>query len=66
MTKREMANKIAKEMSLPPRQVQAIVQRVFDGIIETLVEEGRIELRKLRRIRGQEAHAEASTQPSDG
>ena len=47
MTKREMANKIAKEMSLPPRQVQAIVQRVFDGIIETLVEEGRIELRNF-------------------
>ncbi len=47
MTKKEMAHAIAQEMGLPQIQVQAIVQRVFDGIVETLVENGRIELRNF-------------------
>ncbi len=47
MTKKEMARAIAEEMGLPPVQVLAIVQRVFDGIIETLESEGRIELRNF-------------------
>ncbi len=47
MTKKEMALQIAEEMGLPQVQVKAIVQRVFDGIIETLLENGRIELRNF-------------------
>ncbi len=47
MTKKEMAQAIAQEMDLPQLQVMAIVQRVFDGIIGTLVENGRIELRNF-------------------
>jgi nucleoid DNA-binding protein len=47
MTKKGMALTIAKEMGLQPMRVQEIVQRVFDGIIETLVQEGRIELRNF-------------------
>jgi integration host factor subunit beta len=33
------------DMAIP--QAQAIVQRVFDGIMETLAQEGRIELRNF-------------------
>jgi nucleoid DNA-binding protein len=47
MTKKDMVRTIAGEMGLQHLQVQEIVQRVFDGIIETLVQEGRIELRKF-------------------
>jgi integration host factor subunit beta len=47
MTKKDLARVIAEEMDLPQLQVQEIVQRVFDGITETLVREGRIELRNF-------------------
>jgi len=47
MTKEDMAKAIAQEMGITQKQVQQIVQRVFDGIIATLVEKGRIELRNF-------------------
>ena len=47
MTKKEMAKAIAEEMGLTQLQVQGVVRRVFDGITEKLVREGRIELRNF-------------------
>src|SRR5450631_3171123 len=47
MTKREMAVAIAEAMNLPRIPVQEIIQRVFDGIIDTLEKERRIELRNF-------------------
>jgi integration host factor subunit beta len=47
MTKKEMARAIAEEMNQPQTLVQEIVQRVFDGIIDTLEKERRIELRNF-------------------
>ena len=47
MTKKDMAKAIAEEMGLTQIQAKEIVQKVFDGITETLVEEGRIELRNF-------------------
>ena len=47
MTKKEMAKAIAEEMGLTQLQVQGVIRRVFDGITETLVREGRIELRNF-------------------
>ena len=47
MTKKEMARAIAGETGLTQLQVQEVIQRVFDGITETLVREGRIELRNF-------------------
>ena len=47
MTKKEMAKAIAEETGLTQLQVQGVVRRVFDGITETLVREGRIELRNF-------------------
>src|SRR5262245_40463953 len=47
MTKKDMAKAIAEEMGLTHAQAREIVQRVFDGITETLLNEGRIELRNF-------------------
>jgi nucleoid DNA-binding protein len=47
VTKKEMAKAIAEEMGITQEQSKEIVQRVFDGIVATLVEEGRIELRNF-------------------
>jgi integration host factor subunit beta len=47
MTKIEMARAIAEEMNLPQMLVKKIIQRVFDGIIDTLEQERRIELRNF-------------------
>jgi nucleoid DNA-binding protein len=47
VTKKEMAKAIAAEMGLLQTQALEMVQRVFDGITETLVQEGRIELRNF-------------------
>ena len=47
MTKRDMTKAIADETGIPQVQAAAIVQRIFDGITETLLTEGRIELRNF-------------------
>ena len=47
MTKKDMAKAIADEMGLTQTQAGKIVQLVLDGIRETLVTEGRIELRNF-------------------
>jgi integration host factor subunit beta len=47
VTKKDMAKAIAEEMGLTQIQAREIVQKVFDGITETLLHEGRIELRNF-------------------
>lgn len=47
MDQKEMALAITEESGIPLAQVSEIVQRVFDSIIETLVQEGRVELRNF-------------------
>lgn len=47
MTKKELAHTIAEETKLTQILVKEIIQRVFDGIIDTLKKEGRIELRNF-------------------
>jgi len=42
-----MARVIAEEMGLSQVQVKEIVQKTFDGITDSLVEEGRLELRNF-------------------
>ena len=45
MTKNDIALRIAKRLDMPQTDVKRIVQMMFDGIVEVLVTEGRIELR---------------------
>jgi nucleoid DNA-binding protein len=47
MTKKDIAKKIAEATGIPNLKVIEIVQMLFDGITEILVEEGGIELRNF-------------------
>jgi nucleoid DNA-binding protein len=45
MTKKDLARAIAGAMDLSRRQAEEVIRRVLTGITETLVTEGRLELR---------------------
>ncbi len=47
MTKKEIVRSIAEKLELTQLQTKEIVQKTFDAIIETIVEDGRIELRNF-------------------
>ena len=47
MTKKEIVRSISEELGLTQLKTKEIVQKTFDAIIETLVEEKRIELRNF-------------------
>ncbi len=47
MTKKDLAKKIAEKLGVNQLLALEIVQMTFDGITETLVKEGRIELRNF-------------------
>ena len=47
MTKKEIVKTISEEIGLTQLKTKEIVQKTFDAIVETLVEEGRIELRNF-------------------
>lgn len=47
MTKKEIVKTISDEIGLTQLKTKEIVQKTFDAIVETLCEEGRIELRNF-------------------
>jgi nucleoid DNA-binding protein len=47
VTKKDIARTIAEGAGIPKIQALEVVQQVFDGIMETLASEGRIELRNF-------------------
>lgn len=47
MTKKEIVKLISERSNLPQLETKKIVQWTFDAIIDTLVEDGRIELRNF-------------------
>lgn len=47
MTKKEIVRTISEEIGLTQLKTKEIVQKTFDAIVETLVDEGRIELRNF-------------------
>jgi integration host factor subunit beta len=47
VTKKEIVKSISDKTGLTQLQIKEIVQLTFDGIIETLLEEGRVELRNF-------------------
>ena len=60
MTKKEIAKKISEQSGITVLLSLEVVQMVFDGILETLLDEGRIELRnfgvfEVRRRRARKA-----------
>lgn len=47
MTKKEIVKTISDETGLTQLQIKEVVQKTFASIIQTLVEEGRVELRNF-------------------
>lgn len=47
MTKKEIVKSISEELGLTQLRTKEIVQKTFDAIVETIVEERRIELRNF-------------------
>ena len=47
MTKKEIVKTISEQIGLTQLKTKEIVQKTFDAIVETLVEDGRIELRNF-------------------
>jgi nucleoid DNA-binding protein len=47
VTKKDIVRTISEEVGLTQQQTKEIVQKTFDAIIESLVREGRIELRNF-------------------
>ena len=47
MTKKEIVRTISEEIGLTQLKTKEIVQKTFDAIVNTLVEDGRIELRNF-------------------
>ena len=66
MTKREIAEKISKQSGIPVLVAREAVQLVFDGIIETLVKEGRIELRNFGVFEVKRRRARKARNPRTG
>jgi nucleoid DNA-binding protein len=47
VTKRKIVQTIAEELGLTQVQAKQIVQKTFDSIVNTLIEDGRVELRNF-------------------
>jgi integration host factor subunit beta len=66
VTKRDIAKAIADEAGVPQVVVTKAVQSVFDGIIEVLVSEGRIELRNFGVFEVRKREARQARNPRTG
>jgi integration host factor subunit beta len=66
MTKKEMADAIAEETNLTQILVKEIMQRLFDGIIDTLEQERRIELRNFGVFEVRKRKPRTARNPSTG
>ena len=66
MTKKEIVKKIAEQSGISRQVALETVQMVFDGIRETLVEEGRIELRNFGVFEVKRRRARKARNPRTG
>ena len=66
MTKKDMAKAIADEMGLTHAQATEVIQRVLDGITETLCEDGRLELRNFGVFEVRERKPRTARNPRTG
>ena len=75
MTKKEIVKEISERANLTQLKTKEIVQWTFDAIVETLIEEGRIELRnfgvfevkrrKARKARNPRTGAKVDVEPKN-
>ena len=66
MTKKAIARSISVDLGFTQVKAKEIVQKVFDAILETLVEEGRVELRKFGVFEVQRRKARTARNPRTG
>jgi nucleoid DNA-binding protein len=66
MTKKDMAKAIADETGIAQVQAAAAVQRIFDGIVDTLLTEGRLELRNFGVFEVKERRPRRARNPRTG
>ena len=66
MTKKEIVKTISDKTGLTQLQIKEIVQLTFDGIIETLLEEGRVELRNFGIFQVKSRKARRARNPRTG
>jgi len=66
VTKKEIVKTISDETGLNQQQIKQIVQKTFDSIIATLVEEGRIELRNFGVFQIKRREARMARNPRTG
>jgi nucleoid DNA-binding protein len=66
VTKKEIVKTISDEIGLTQLKTKEIVQKTFDAIVETLVEEGRIELRNFGVFEVKQRAARKARNPRTG
>jgi DNA-binding protein HU-beta/integration host factor subunit beta len=66
VTKKEIVKQISEEMGLTQLKTKEIVQRTFEAIIETLIREGRIELRNFGVFEVKQRKARRARNPRTG
>ena len=66
MTKKEIVKTISEALGLTQLRTKEIVQKTFDAIVETLVEEGRIELRNFGVFEVKQRAARKARNPRTG
>ena len=66
MTKKVIVRTIAEQLDLPQLRTKELVQKTFDALIETLVQEGRIELRNFGVFQIKRRDARVARNPRTG
>ena len=66
MTKKEIVKTISEEIGLTQLKTKEIVQKTFDAIVETLLSEGRIELRNFGVFEVKKRKARKARNPRTG
>ena len=66
MTKKEIVKSISDKTGLTQSQIGKIVQLTFDGILDTLIKEGRVELRNFGVFQVKSRRARKARNPRTG
>lgn len=66
MTKKDIVRTIAEELDLPQKEAKDLVQKTFDVLVDTLVREGRIELRNFGVFQIKQREARIGRNPRTG
>jgi len=66
VTKKDIVRSIAEQIDLPQLRTKKLVQKTFDALIETLVRDGRIELRNFGVFQIKQRKARMARNPRTG